>query len=218
MTTTGSFERMGEVKEYPMSPFELRSRTHARSARTLALLLAAIATSAYSEPPAKTAPGWTLGAFAGHGYTILSSEVNRDAIGLNIGYGKPEPHFRIGKLPAQLVFEGYTFNTRSDGINESKPFAETVFGAMSYARWRWPRKHGIGAYLDFGIGLCYADRSNRDLDSRVDSTPYLGGGFALPSGKGEWLVGAAWLHVSNAGTKGHNQGMNFLMIGARHRF
>jgi len=178
----------------------------------------AVAAGAPAETVGKTQSGWTVGAFGGLGLTILSSEVNRSAIGLNAGYGKPEPRFRLGKIPAQLVLEGYAFNTRSTGIDMHPAFAETVVGGLAYSRWRWARRAGVGAYMDLGIGLSYADRTNRDLDSRLNSTPYFGGGLALARGSHEWLVGLAFHHLSNAGTRGNNQGMNFLLLSVRYRF
>lgn len=201
---------MGEVKGYQMNPVALR--------RVLLASLVLSASLAIPDTIGKTAPGFTFGAFGGKAFPVVGSEVSRHDFGFDLGYGKPEPRFRLGKLPAQLVYEAYYMDMRSEGIDHFPGFTESVFGALAFARYRWPRAHAVGGYGDMGIGLAYADRSNRDLDSRIDSTPYLGAGLAIASGKSEWLIGLSILHISNAGTKGNNQGINNLLFDIRYRF
>jgi hypothetical protein len=166
----------------------------------------------------KTDPSTEVGIFAGQGKQILGSELKRDAYGFSLAHGKPEPHFRIGKLPAQLVYEGYVLGTHSQANSFHAAQDDLGLGGLMYARYRWARNHGIGAYFDAGIGLIYVDKTNRDLSSHINSTPYLASGITFPSGKGEFILGGEWLHISNAGTVGHNLGANLFLVSLKYRW
>jgi len=182
--------------------------------QVLAGMLVISAVSTAQEDP-RTAPSKYVYGFFGQSALILGSEDNRYGGGIGFGYGKPERRFRYKTLPAQLVVEGYIDRTRS--LSESRD--TTAFGVLAYSRWRFPvNERGWGIYFDAGWGLQYADKTTIDLDSHLNSTPMLGLGGAFPIGHREFLIGLRFLHISNAGLRGSNQGQNELFLTLGFRF
>lgn len=165
----------------------------------------------------RTRPSWHVFGFYGQSALVLGSEDSRLGGGLAIGYGKPEPRFRYGSIPAQLVVEGYVDRTIS--LLKRKPSPDTnSVGTLVYSRWRWNlNEHGWGMYLDLGWGLQYSSQPSVDLDNHLNSTPMLGFGGTFRFGTQEFLAGIRVLHISNGGSNKPNQGQNqiFLTLGVR---
>ena len=158
------------------------------------------------------APSYYFQIFGGQSMTILGSEDKRTAFGIGVAYGRPEPRFHIDGTGAQLVYEVYYDHSSSRGAS-GQPANETdSFGALAYARYRWPMREGFGFYATAGWGLQYSDRPTVDLDSRLNSTPMVGFGIAWDTGEGEGSIGLRFLHISNAGIVGRNQGQNQLHL------
>jgi len=144
---------------------------------------------------------------------MLGSEDVRGGYALSYGYGRPEPKFRAGQIPAQLVYEGYVNHTQSAGVDPIRGDDTFAYGALAYSRWRWPLdKNGNGIYFDLGWGLQYASHPTVDLDTHINSTPIAGIGGAFKSGNREYLIGLRLMHISNGGTDRPNFGDNQLML------
>ena len=104
-------------------------------------------------------------------------------------------------------------------MNEPGSPDTKAFGILAMSRWHGRRDaRGQGFFLDLGWGLQIADRRSLDLDSRLNSTPVVGFGTTLPLGAQELMIGLRYLHVSNAGLVGRNQGSNQFFLTAGVRF
>ena len=157
--------------------------------------------------------------FIGRGLLVLGTEEVRTGGGIGYAYARREPRFFINKIPAQVVYEGYFETTKSPGVFGAAPDTSFAVGGLAYARWLLPaNRHGLGAFVDLGWGLQAQNHATDNLDSIVNSTPLLQAGATIAKGKQEFMLGARYLHISNAGTKGHNKGENqlFLLIGFRY--
>jgi len=151
--------------------------------------------------------------FLGQGQLIFGSQDPRYGGGILFGYGRPEPRFQLGQIPAQLVYEGYADETRSPGAGGESPNETFAVGVLGLSRWRWPLdKNGNGVYVDLGWGLQFANQATIDLDSELNSTPVLGFGGTFKSGTQEYMIGLRYLHISNAGFKKPNDGQNELLL------
>lgn len=168
--------------------------------------------SSYAGATKLNTPSYYFNLFGGQSMTILGSEDRRTGFGLGFGYGRPEPRFHVRGMRTQLVYEAYYDHTSSRGASGHGPNQAETFGAMAYGRWRWPLKRGVGIYATAGWGLQYTNRTSVDLDSNINSTPMLGLGFSWDTGDGEASIGLRFLHISNAGTRGRNQGQNQLYL------
>ncbi len=188
------------------------------NARLLLLAPLAVACLASSQEISKTGKSTEIGIFGGQGEKMLGSELRRNGFGATFGVGKPEPRFAIKGLPAQLVYEGYVLATHSFANSFHAAQNEFGVGGLAFARYRWARNHGVGAYFDAGIGLFYINKTDRDAPSHLNSTPYFGTGLSFPAGNGEWLLGVELLHISNAGTVNHNLGINLGAVSLKYRF
>lgn len=161
-------------------------------------------------------PSWYVGSFIGQSAIVLGSEDIRQGGGFAVAYAKPEPRFRFRSVKAQMVLEGYVDRTYS--VNEASSPNTNAVGFLAMSRWHGRRdQRGQGFYFDLGWGFQLADKRTIDLDSRFNSTPVLGVGTTFPMGDQELMVGLRFLHASNAGLVGRNQGSNqfFLTVGVR---
>lgn len=159
---------------------------------------------------------WSIWASYGDSQTVLGSEDHRRANLIGVQYSKPERKFRYRSYKGELVLEGYYLSSRGGGIDNVPPDRTDAFGALAMARYVFPRR--IRSYLEAGWGLQLANRTTIDLSSRLNSTPVLGAGVILDAGTGQIYVGVRYLHISNGGTVGNNQGQNQLHLMLGYRF
>ena len=178
------------------------------------LLILGVSSTVFAQSAdSLTASSHYFSAFLIRGQIMLGSEDVRGGYGLSYGYGRPEPKFRAGQIPAQLVYEGYLNHTQSPGVDPLPGDATYATGGLAYSRWRWPLdKHGNGVYVDLGWGFQYASHPTVDLDTRWNSTPIFGVGGAFRSGDQEFLIGLRYLHISNGGTDRPNFGDNQILL------
>ncbi len=150
-----------------------------------------------------------IGGF-GQSLTILGSEEERRGYTLGLQYEVPKTRIRAFGHNAQLVLEGY-YGNNSRGVLDLEPPSRLVSaGFLAFYRFR---KHldGDTAYLfDIGWGLTYGNAKTRDLDSRLNSTPTLSLWISHGPKHREFMYGLRYMHLSNAGLVGHNQGQNQL--------
>lgn len=153
---------------------------------------------------------WSIASGVAFSVPILGTSDQRFGVVTGLQYAWREKRFDYGEVPGYWLVEGYYLGT-SGGV---QPFADDrshAVGALAMMRYEWP-PHGRvpGTYLEFGWGFQYSDHVSLDLDSRVNSTPTIGGGFLLLVNKRTVTAGVRLHHISNAGTKGGNRGQNQL--------
>ncbi|MFZ4508247.1 MAG: acyloxyacyl hydrolase [Fimbriimonas sp.] len=155
----------------------------------------------------------SIGVFVGQGLQVLGSEDPRSGGGIFLQWSAPDRRLswrgRTGKFVRELYIDG----TRSRGASGQPANSTWAIGAIGYARYEFGNRY----YVDLGLGVQYANRRTVDLDSLFNTTPCLAVGWILP-GQEAWNVGFRFLHVSNGGSSGKNQGQNFLALTAMRRF
>ncbi|MBC8063423.1 MAG: acyloxyacyl hydrolase [Chlorobia bacterium] len=158
------------------------------------------------------APSYYFNLYGGQSMTILGSEDRRTGFGVGLGYGRPEPRFAFKGVGAQLVGELYYDHSSSRGASGQGPNQSESLGILVYAQYRWPKKRGLGLYASAGWGIQYTNQTSVDLDSKINSTPMIGLGVSWDTGEGEASIGLRFLHISNGGLVGNNQGQNQLFL------
>jgi hypothetical protein len=68
------------------------------------------------------------------------------------------------------------------------------------------------------MGIQYNNRPSVDLSGLWMSTPTLGIGYVIPWMDDAVVASVRWMHISNAGTSGNNQGQNQLQFMLSYRF
>ena len=181
------------------------------------LVLLSISAIGASQEDLRKRPTWYVSSFIGQSAIVLGSEDIRQGGGFSIAYERPERRFRYGSNGAKLVWEVYA--DRSHSINHPSSPNTRAYGVLASARWFGNHDaRGQGFYFGLGWGLQYADRTSWDLDSKINSTPMLEFGTTFPVMRREFQVGFRYLHASNAGTVGDNQGSNQLYLTVGFRF
>ncbi|MFN8220655.1 MAG: acyloxyacyl hydrolase [Fimbriimonadales bacterium] len=136
---------------------------------------------------------------------FLGSEDPRPYRHVGVAYSRPERRLRYRHLNAELVLEGYYERSTSHGVSDQPPNGTDAYGMIGYARYRTQR-----LVWDIGWGLQYTDQRTVDISSRLSSTPVLAVSYSFPTKDTEILVGLRFMHISNAGLGGNNQGSNQL--------
>lgn len=156
---------------------------------------------------------WYLSGFSGTSVIILGSQDLRTGNGLGVAYEiGPVSKLRWGRAHANLVIETYYDITKSPGVRNTPPNSTQAWGTLAMARYRYSNMDAPTGFLDVGWGFQYADRSTRDLSSKVNSTPVIDLGFEIGREHPGALVAARLLHISNAGTMPKNKGQNELFL------
>jgi hypothetical protein len=153
-------------------------------------------------------PAWYATFFGGRSTRILGSQDMRTNYGLGLAWQRPEPHFKWRNGPAQLVLEGYFEHSNGEDRPTRGKITESI-GVIWYARFRFPQ---FNLFADIGEGLHLSTSESFDLGTRLNSSPMLGIGFVVRQGSKETMVGARWLHLSNAGLNGENRGQNQMLF------
>lgn len=178
---------------------------------------------AHSEPvgslnqPIPKLPEWGITVMGNRSLLMLGTRDSREGVSFAISHAQPEPRFRSGSRPAELVWEGYYQYTRSRKPLTDYPRYTEAVGVLAIARYRWERG-AMAQFFEIGWGLQYANRATVDLESRWNSTPMAGFGLSWKTRGDEFLIGIRVLHISNAGTRGSNNGQNQLQMMAGYRF
>lgn len=180
-----------------------------RTLANLAVCLPALAAS-QSPTPRFLAPAHYWSVFGGASVTVLGSEQVRLGGGLSYAYARPDKRWTFDGARAQQVLEVYLDQTFLKRDYHSR---SNAVGFLIYGRYR-----GSSAYFDAGIGLQVQSRTSDDVPTYVNSTPILGGGAIIHTQGHDYLIGARWLHVSNARTKNPDPGQNeiFLTFSVRY--
>lgn len=187
--------------------------------RLSAAFLFALFVSSYAVADDRT-PGsgnrderWNLGLFGGQSIPILGSDEVRTGGGLVIEYQRREPRFKTRFGQGDMVLEGYVMANHGGAKGGTHQDWLNAAGVLVMSRWRWPQPgKSFDVFVDLGWGLQVAAHETVDLDSKVNSTPVLDFGVAFGSGRRDTLVGIRFLHISNGGLSGRNQGQNVFNV------
>lgn len=185
---------------------------------TLALVVFS-ALNAPAKDEVLVTPKWIVELYGGRSLTpFLGSEDTREAYGISLQHTRPERRLRFKETRGELGLGLTLGGSWSDGVDRDQPNRQTEVGFISYARWTFGKTNSVRLYFDVGWGLHYASRRTHDLESRLNSTPYLATGLLIPNKTVDWLLGARLMHISNGGTVGHNRGQNQLLLTLGVRF
>jgi len=149
----------------------------------------------------------------------LGSEDPRRAHGFGIGFFAPAPRIlRIKGMVPELLIEGYHHRSTSPGASGIGPNGTDAYGILTLARYTFSRTKDASWYFDIGTGFQYADMRTVDLSGRGSFTPTIGIGVSLGDGPTQFVLGARYFHISNAGLQGNNQGQNQILFTVGIRF
>lgn len=144
----------------------------------------------------------------GRSLAILGSEELRYGYTLGLQYEVPKTKLRILGHNAKLVLEGY-YGNNSRGVLDLEPPSRLInAGILAFYRFRKYLDGQTDYIIDIGWGLAYGSQRTRDLDSRLNSTPSVSLWISHGPRDREVMYGLRFMHISNAGTVGHNQGQN----------
>ena len=152
---------------------------------------------------------WFSSAFAGQSMIVFGSSDPRMVGGYGIGYTFGDrAKLRIHKHPGNLIGELYYNYSKSNGIKAYPANSSSAFGVLAYSRYTWYPKEAPASFFDLGWGIQVASRTTHDLESKINSTPFFDFGIIVGPDHPRAFVGGRFMHISNAGTVGKNEGQN----------
>ncbi len=160
-------------------------------------------------------PRWYMSGHVGQSFRIMGSEDIRHGWCLGAIYAKPEPRFSNSWESGDLAYAAYITETHSTR-NISGRHSDGV-GLIAMMHVHRMLTESWGYYYSLGWGLQYVSKASVDLDSQLNSSPVLGFGVISFWGKREIRIGFDYLHLSNAGLQGSNQGQNQLFFSVATR-
>lgn len=145
------------------------------------------------------------------GQDVLGSEDTRRGGFYGVSFSRHEPRLRFRKAEAAVVYTAYYMFTKGGGFEDIPVNRMRTLGLTAAARYPVALQGRL--FAEGGWGLCYNSITTRDLDSRFNSTPFVGVGYLFDQG----TLTLRWFHMSNGGTSGNNQGLNqaVLLFGVR---
>ena len=146
-----------------------------------------------------------------HNMLILASADPRTGKSFSLARGKYDPKLTIyHRIPGELILEGYFNESTTDQTTPAHPDRlNQQYGIMAIARYRWPVHGNMNFYADGGLGFSLLRHSSTDLPLANDFM--IGGGLGAEfhvAEKSAILLGARYIHSSNAGRKRPNFGEN----------
>ena len=177
----------------------------------LAFLLLSTATFAQSAH-------WRVSASALFGQDWLGSEDTRRGALYSVAYGRPEPRLHFWGYDAEMDLEAYFMFTKGGADFIAGPNSSFHYGLLLVGRYYQHYAKTLRAFVEGGWGLQYTNRLTHDIDSLWNSTPMIGAGFIVPMRGDELMVSLRYFHISNGGTAGDNEGLNFFQLSAGLRF
>ncbi|HXH62183.1 MAG TPA: acyloxyacyl hydrolase [Fimbriimonadaceae bacterium] len=157
---------------------------------------------------------WAFNVGPANSFKDLGSEDARHGWYFSLQHFAHEPRFKFWGFEADFVKEAYYMHTIGGGFRVWPVTRAHNFGITLAGRF-WL---GHGYFMDAGWGLDYINRLTYDVYTRLNSSPVLGFGSIVKSPMGELQVSLRWKHISNAGTAGHNEGENYLVLAVGLRF
>lgn len=166
----------------------------------------------YSTPPDELAPplkpGVEIVVGPAFGQDVLGSEDTRRGTWYEVTWSKPEPRLRYKGYDAALVLGAHYMFTKGGGFEDIPVNKMHTYGITAAGRYPMPWVRNGRLFLDVGWGFSYNSIRTRDLDSHLNSTPFVGMGWQFDHG----TVTVTAFHMSNGGLIGNNQGLNQVQI------
>ena len=136
----------------------------------------------------------------------------------SLSFSHPEPRFHIWNYNAEFDIEGYYMFTKGGARFLAGPNSSHHYGLLFIDRYYQHMSGEVRTFLEGGWGVQYTNRLTHDIDSMWNSTPMLGAGFVVPVQGKELMFTVRYFHISNAGTQGGNEGLNFfqVLVGLRY--
>jgi hypothetical protein len=161
---------------------------------------------------------WRASAGAVFGQTWLGSQDLRSGGIYTVSYARPEPRLHFWGYDAEMDFEAYYMFSQGGGDFLAGHNSSHHYGLMAVGRYYQKYTKSTRAFVEAGWGLQFTNRLTHDLDSRINSTPMLGVGIVVPFEDFEVMFNVRYFHISNAGTAGGNEGLNFFQVQTGLRF
>lgn len=184
----------------------------------LARLAAAFALFALFQLSAAQEEKWRVSAGALFGQTWLGSQDLRQGGYYAIARSRPEPRLHFWGHAAEMDVEAYYMYTKGGHWSILPTNNSHHYGVMLVGRYFQRTASRTRAFLEAGWGLQYTNRVTHDIDSNWNSTPMIGLGFDVELKGYDLMFGARYFHISNAGTVGGNEGLNFLQFQVGFRY
>ena len=149
-----------------------------------------------------------------YGQSWLGSEDKRRGALYALQYAKIEPRLFAMGHEGELVVEAYYMYTKGGGFRSGRfPTNNSHhYGIMALARY-WNRAPTqFKTFVEIGWGLQYVNTKTHDLGGLFNTTPTMGIGMKGPFEGYELILGMRYMHVSNAGVVGNNEGHNFFQF------
>jgi hypothetical protein len=163
-------------------------------------------------------PKWRASAGALYGQDWLGSEDTRRGGYYALSYSRPEPRIHFWGYDGELDIEGYYMFTKGGSDFIAGPNSSHHYGVLVIGRYYQHYTRATRAFVEAGWGLQFTNRLTHDIDTRVNSTPMVGVGLISPLGGEEVMFSLRYFHISNAGTAGGNEGLNFFQLSVGLRF
>jgi hypothetical protein len=182
--------------------------------RSLVVLVLTVAMAA--SAPAQE-PRWGVRTSALFGQDWLGSEDTRRGGYYAVSHSHREPRFHFWGYDAEMDLEAYYMVTKGGSDFVAGPNTSHHYGLLVIGRYYQKYAKSARAFVEGGWGLQYTNRLTHDLDSLWNSTPMIGAGFIVPLDDTELMFSVRYFHISNGGTAGDNEGLNFFQftVGAR---
>ncbi len=161
---------------------------------------------------------WSVSASALFGQDWLGSEDTRRGAMYAVSRSKHEPRLHFMGYDADLDVEAYYMFTKGGSDFIAGPNSSHHYGVLFTGRYFQHYAKSARAFVEGGWGLQYTNRLTHDLDSLWNSTPMLGMGIIVPFDKKDLMISVRYFHISNAGTAGDNEGLNFIQFRFGLRF
>lgn len=161
---------------------------------------------------------WRVSASPLWGQDWLGSEDTRRGAMYSVSYARQEPRLHFWGYDAELDIEAYYMFTKGGADFLAGPNSSHHYGVLLIGRYYQRYSKSMRGFLEGGWGLQFTNRLTHDLDARLNSTPMIGGGVVFPYRGDEVMVSLRYFHISNAGTAGDNEGLNFFQLSVGLRF
>lgn len=161
---------------------------------------------------------WGASASALFGQDWLGSEDTRRGGLYSVSRSQREPRLHFWGYDAELDYEAYYMFTKGGADFMAGPNSSHHYGLLLVGRYYQKYAKSARAFVEGGWGLQYTNRLTHDLDSLWNSTPLVGAGVIVPFERYELMLSVRYFHISNAGTAGDNEGLNFFQVRFGLRF
>jgi hypothetical protein len=161
---------------------------------------------------------WGVSASAMFGQDWLGSEDTRRGAMYSVSMSHREPRLHFWGYDAELDYEAYYMFTKGGADFMAGPNSSHHYGVLLTGRYFQKYAKSSRAFVEGGWGLQYTDRLTHDLDSLWNSTPMVGAGIVVPFERTDLVISVRYFHISNAGTAGDNEGLNFFQLRFGLRF